>query len=138
MRTSYLLLTALVALFVFACTQRRSGESTVDEQRLTNGKAVYDAQCAVCHMADGNGTAPMNPPLIRTSFVLGDEKELISIVLNGMSGIEVDGQTYKNVMPSFAFLSDDEIADVLTYVRTSFGNDAGAVHASAVTEVRGR
>jgi len=101
---------------------------------LANGKKVYTKYCLACHMADGGGVQNMNPPLINTSYVLGNQTKLIKIILNGMSeGVEIDGETYTNIMPPHNFLTDQEVADVLTYVRNSFGNKAAPIK---VTEVK--
>lgn len=104
---------------------------------VTRGKKVYDTYCLPCHLADGGGVPRMNPPLIKTVYVLGDKKRLVGIVLNGMDEpLEIDGETYSNVMAPHEFLKDQEIADVLTYVRNSFGNKASAVTAEEVKTVR--
>ena len=78
----------------------------------------------------------MNPTLIQTKFVLGDKPTLIKIVLNGLSGVEIDGDKYNGVMAPHPDLSDQQIADVLTYVRNSFGNKASAVTAAQVKAIR--
>ena len=79
----------------------------------------------------------MNPPLTATEYVLGDKDRLIGIVLNGMQDpIEINGETYQNIMASHAFLSDQQIADVLTYVRQSFGNNASPVTVEEVATRR--
>ena len=79
----------------------------------------------------------MNPPLVKTTYVLGDKTELIKILLNGFNkNVDINGSTYSNVMASHDFLKDQEIADVLTYVRNSFGNKADAVTADEVKGVR--
>lgn len=103
---------------------------------LIAGKTVYDTNCISCHLADGGGVSNLNAPLIKTSFVLGSKPALINIVLKGMKDVEIDGETYSNVMPSHDFLTDKQIADVLTYVRNNFGNKASAVTATEVTAVR--
>ncbi len=103
---------------------------------LARGKTVYTQNCLTCHMADGYGVDGMNPPLIKTSYVLGDKTRLTKIILNGMQGQDVEGEPYNNVMPAHAFLTDQQIADVLTYVRNSFGNKASAVQALEVKAVR--
>lgn len=101
------------------------------------GKKVYDLYCLACHQADGGGVPRMNPPLTKTSYVLGDKKALINIVLKGLDEpIEINGETYTNVMAPHDFLKDQEIADVLTYVRNSFGNKASLVSAAEVKVVR--
>lgn len=90
-----------------------------------------------CHQADGGGVPNMNPPLINTKYVTGDKKRLIGIVLKGLTGgVEVDGYDYNNPMAPHNYLKDQEIADVLTYVRNSFGNKATAVTAAEVKAVR--
>ena len=79
----------------------------------------------------------MNPPLAGTEYVLGEKERLIKVVLQGLNEpIEIKGEIYQNVMASHAFLSDQQIADVLTFVRQSFGNDAPAINADEVKEVR--
>jgi mono/diheme cytochrome c family protein len=108
---------------------------------MERGKQVYDLVCLACHQADGGGMPPMNPPLIKTKWVLGNKKELIKIVLKGLKGgeIEINGETFNNPMPAQeAVLNDQQIADVLTYVRNSFGNKASAVTVAEVKAVRGK
>jgi len=88
---------------------------------------------------DGGGVQNMNPPLTKTKWVLGDKAQLIQIVLKGLStGVEIDGHSNYNVMASHADLSDLQIADVLTYVRNSFGNKAKAVTEAEVRAVRAK
>ena len=103
---------------------------------ITRGKQVYLQQCLACHQADALGVSGMNPPLVKTKFVLGDKPTLVKIVLNGMTGIEVEGEDYPGVMAPHSDLTDQQIADVLTYVRNSFGNKATAVTAVQVKTVR--
>jgi mono/diheme cytochrome c family protein len=104
---------------------------------IANGKVVYTQNCSTCHQVDGHGVPNMNPPLIQTSYVLGDKTKLIKIVLNGFNeDVEINGNNYSNTMPSHDFLKDQEIADVLTYVRNSFGNKASAVSVAMVKSLR--
>jgi mono/diheme cytochrome c family protein len=121
-----------------ACTKKGSAESesSVPDEVMTSGEIVYKQYCLTCHLANGGGAPPMNPPLIKTSFVLGDEKTLIGIVLNGMSNTAVDGERYRNAMPGFPQLTDKQVADVLTYVRSSFGNEGTGISETLVTEIR--
>jgi glucose/arabinose dehydrogenase/cytochrome c5 len=102
------------------------------------GKAVYMQTCVTCHQPDGGGVGNLNPPLIKTSYVLGDKARLINVVLKGMSQKPVDGETYSNVMPPFNYLTDKQVADVLTYVRSSFGNKASAVTEAEVKKARAK
>lgn len=111
--------------------------SAAANSSAANGLKVYTQICISCHQADGGGVPRMNPPLIKTTYVLGDKTRLIKIVLNGFKeDVEINGDTYSNVMPSFSYLKDQEIADVLTYVRSNFGNKATAVSLKQVTATR--
>ena len=104
---------------------------------IERGKKVYENTCLACHQVNGSGVPGMNPPLKKTNWVLGDKKTLIGIVLKGLDKeIEVNGETYSNTMPSFAMLSDKEIADVLTYVRNNFGNKASQITEADVKKLR--
>ncbi|NJN28222.1 MAG: cytochrome c [Cyclobacteriaceae bacterium] len=95
--------------------------------------------CLPCHMSNGTGAPGMNPPLIGTEWVLGDKERLINVVLKGLNEpIEIQGEIYQNVMAPHAFLSDQQIADVLTYVRQSFGNNASEILPEEVEVVRGK
>jgi len=80
---------------------------------LARGKQVYLEQCLACHQADALGVSGMNPPLVKTKFVLGDKNTLVKIVLNGMKGIEVEGEDYHGVMAPHSDLTDQQIADEL-------------------------
>ncbi len=101
------------------------------------GKAVYTQYCLTCHQADGTGVQNMHPPLTPGSWVGNDPNELIAIMMKGLSGkIEVNGEVYKNFMPSHAQLTDEQLADVLSYIRSSFGNNFEPVTPEMVKKVR--
>ncbi len=103
----------------------------------SDGQLIYKKYCLTCHQADGGGVPRMNPPLIKTSYVLGEKARIIKILLNGFNEqADIDGESYSNVMPSMDFLKDKEIADVLTYVRSNFSNKASAVKVAEVTKLR--
>ncbi len=102
-----------------------------------DGKQLYGAKCAACHQATGLGVAGVFPPLAGAEWVVGSEKVLISILLHGLQGeIVVKGNTYKGVMPAFGTLADAEIAAVLTYIRSEWGNQASPITADAVKAQR--
>ena len=104
---------------------------------VTRGKLIYAKQCLSCHQIDGAGVPRLNPPLINTTYVLGDKATIIKIVLNGFKeDVEINGQTYSNIMPPHNTMNDQEIADVLTYVRKSFGNKAGVITVADVKKTR--
>lgn len=106
---------------------------------IARGKTVYQQQCMSCHQVDGTGVMNMNPPLVKTTYVLGAKAALIKIVLEGLTTpLTIDDNDYHNVMPPHTTMTDQQIADVLTYVRHSFGNMATAVTAADVKAVRVR
>ena len=107
---------------------------------MQRGQVVYNNVCISCHQADGQGMQRMNPTLVKTKWVLGDKKALSRIVLFGLKGGEIiiDGDDFHNPMPGLAnLLKDEQIADVLTYVRNSFGNKASVVTVEDVKQARG-
>jgi mono/diheme cytochrome c family protein len=124
----------IAMLVLFVSTASWAQKATKDA--IQKGKLVFEQNCLVCHQVDGSGVPHLNPPLIKTSFVLGDKKKLIGIVLKGLSDVEIDGESYSNPMPSMNFLSDDDIANVLTYVRNSFTNKGSAVTPAEVKAAR--
>lgn len=104
-----------------------------------SGKVVYETYCLPCHQANAKGVSGLNPPLTQTEWVLGDKVRLIGIVLNGFSEeVEIKGNYYSNPMPAHNHLTDQQIADVLTFVRSNFGNKAPAIQANEVAEVRAK
>ena len=107
---------------------------------VDRGKAVYTLQCLACHQVDGGGVPHLNAPLDAATLVVSKNKErLIRIVLKGMSdNVELDGEYYSNKMAPHSDLTDQQIADVLTYVRNSWTNKASAVTPVEVKTVRAK
>jgi mono/diheme cytochrome c family protein len=88
---------------------------------------------------DALGVSGMTPPLVKTKWILGDKTVLVQIVMKGLTGeIEIDGDTFHNVMAPHSELTNQQIADVLTYVRKSFGNKATAITAVEVRAIRAK
>lgn len=133
---------------LLAMEKRKSSLSirTPDETRENlavgiafEGEKIYSTYCVSCHQSDGEGDRARFPPLRGSEWVNGDKDRLISVVLNGLSGpIMVKGQSFSGVMPGNDFLTDDQIAKVLTYIRSSFENNSGAILEKEVTRVRRR
>ncbi len=114
----------------------KAGGDTL-EARIARGKAVYMGTCSTCHQLEGQGLSGVFPPLAKSDFLMADKARSIQVVLAGLSGkITVNGKEYSNVMPPLANFTDHEIADVLTYVRNSFGNKGEAVTDAEVAKVR--
>jgi mono/diheme cytochrome c family protein len=103
-----------------------------------DGAQIFAAQCVACHQATGAGLPGVFPPLAGSEWVLAKETLPVNILLHGISGkLTVKGASYNGQMPAFgAKLNDNEIAAVLSYVRTSFGNSAGKIDAAAVKAAR--
>lgn len=101
------------------------------------GQQVYTANCASCHQGTGQGVPGAFPPLAGSEYTNGDATKHIQIVLNGLTGpVTVSGKQYNGAMPPWKQLSDDEIASVITYERTSWGNHGGAVTAAQIKAQR--
>ncbi len=141
MRQISLLIITMMALMSFQTTNKSKAKPKLPENIATvieRGKAVYIQHCLSCHQVDGGGVPHLNAPLDGATDVVGNDKaKIIRIVLKGMSDrIELDGEYYSNNMASHKELSDQQIADVLTYIRNSWTNKASSVSASEVKQVR--
>ena len=123
-----------ISILLFSCLV-----SMAQTKKTTaSGKDIYAKYCLTCHQQNGTGVPNLNPPLIKTSFVLGDKATLITWVHSGSAEekVPIDGKYYNNNMPPQSFLKDEEMAAVLTYIRTNFGNKASVVTADDVKKVR--
>jgi mono/diheme cytochrome c family protein len=103
-------------------------------QNLINGKKLFETRCLACHQSDGGGVPNMNPPLDGSSNVNGkDIARLVKIVKNGYDErIALDGMYYSNAMAANLDFTDQQIADVLTYIRTSWSNKASKISLAQV------
>ena len=106
--------------------------------QLEDGQEIYMTRCLSCHMTNGEGVPGVFPPLANSEHVTGDKGVLIRMILQGLSGeIVVNGTTYSGMMPPWGgFLNDEQVAQVLTYVRSNFGNEADAVTTEEVASIR--
>ncbi|SHG30287.1 Glucose/arabinose dehydrogenase, beta-propeller fold [Fodinibius roseus] len=108
-------------------------------ENLSEGALIYQKHCASCHMPAGGGIHGTFPPLKGSSAVTGDKEALIRTVLTGkVEPAAEDDREYAESMPAFDFLSDSEIARILTYIRTELGNDVSEITPGEVEEVRNR
>lgn len=107
------------------------------EDRMRMGATVFAANCLACHQADGKGIPGAFPPLAKSDYLMADKARAISTVVNGLEGkVTVNGVEYNSIMPKL-LLSDDDVANVLTYVRNSWGNQSDAVTPAEVLAARG-
>jgi mono/diheme cytochrome c family protein len=112
-------------------------KDNVNTSKIAAGGKLYNTYCATCHQSDGKGDGTRFPPLENSEYVKGDRRRLISIVLNGLSGpITVNGVGYNEVMPPNSYLSNDQIALILTYVRANFKNNLTGIQPEEVARVR--
>ena len=122
----------IVVLFIIGCS-----DESISQKTMEKGKKIYNTYCLSCHMEDAMGVPRLNPPLAGSELLLKEKTKPIRIVLRGSE--ELKGETdseYTNTMMGLGTLSDQEIADVLTYARNSFGNKAPKINESDVTNER--
>jgi mono/diheme cytochrome c family protein len=107
------------------------------DEQMKRGLAVYSRTCIACHQPTGKGLPPVFPSIAETPIVVGNPELPIKFILQGLMGpITVGGTTFNSMMPPVPGVSDGDIADVLTYVRQSFGNKGNPVTADQVKAVR--
>ena len=106
------------------------------EEKIEMGRKIFSTICAACHQPTGRGVPNVFPPLAGSDFLNADKSRAIKIVINGRQGdIVVNGQKFNNSMPKFP-LTDQDIANVLTFVYSSFGNSGIDVSADEVARLR--
>ena len=136
MKRTYILFAAL-ALFVSSFAFKE--QSSELKESMKRGKDVYDGAglCTVCHMPEGQGMTGAFPPLAKSDYLMADLDRSIKIVIEGLSDeIEVNGVKYNGAMQPSG-LDDKDIADVLNYVRNSWGNEGDKMVTEAmVAKVR--
>ncbi len=124
------------ATAVHAAEVASAGQSL--EQRMTAGRKVYQNVCQACHGPEGKGLPGAFPPVANSDWIAQNPDQLIGAILNGLSGpIVVNGQNYNAVMPPMAYLSDEDVANVLTLVLNSWDNPGGEIQPAQVAQVRG-
>ena len=128
----------LVFLFIAGASAQSSIKLVVAS--AARGKTVYLQRCMVCHQADGGGVPKLNAPLDASSAVNGsDVSKLIKYIVKGFADrVEIDGELYSNAMPAAADLTDQQIADVLTFIRSNWSNKAGPVTTLQVKQTRSK
>jgi mono/diheme cytochrome c family protein len=103
-----------------------------------DGAEIYMTRCMSCHQMNGRGVPGVFPSLDGVEWVTGDKGRLIRIVMNGLTGeITVGDETYSGAMPPWnSFLDDEQMAGLLTYLRSTWSNDASEVTSAEVASVR--
>jgi nitrite reductase (NO-forming) len=107
------------------------------EQQVQAGSVLFKGTCSTCHQPNGEGLANVFPPLARSDFLAKTPQRAVEIVLNGLTGpVTVNGAQYNSVMPPMSQLNDDEVANILTYVLSNWGNNGPQITAKQVADVR--
>ena len=105
--------------------------------QIAKGKGVYMQTCFVCHQPNGEGVPGQIPPLAKSDYLMADPIRAARGVVQGQSGeMTVNGKKYNGTMIPLNYLSDEDVANVVTYVLNSFGNAGGAVKPEEVRRIR--
>lgn len=114
-------------------------KDNLDMRIASAGERTYKVYCATCHQKNGKGDGDRFPPLNGSEWVVGDKARLIDFIINGLEGpIIVKGKNFNSTMPKHDFLSDVDIAQTLTYIRSNFNNNSVAVSEKEVARVRSK
>jgi nitrite reductase (NO-forming) len=125
-----------LAAVTAAAQAATTGALTVEEQ-IKAGQALFAGTCSTCHQSNGAGLPGVFPPLAKSDWLAANPKRAIDVVLGGLTGpIKVNGSDYNSVMPPMSQLTDDEVANILTYVTGSWGNGGGKITKAEVAERR--
>lgn len=142
-KTSLLLLCC--SLVLLSCGGSSSSKESTSErldsrdkirlkQYSVQGGKLYATYCSSCHQADGKGLASLYPPLAESDYLLEDFARAACIVKNGLSEeIIVNGVSYNQMMPGNP-ITNLEIAEILTFVSNSWGNEAGLISVKDVNK----
>ena len=101
------------------------------------GKTIYAKTCVACHQANGQGIPNAFPPLAKSDYIAADKLRLAKVILHGLQGpVKVNGVDYNSIMPPMSQLTDDEVANISTYVLNSWGNPGGKISKEEAAEIR--
>jgi nitrite reductase (NO-forming) len=123
---------------VQAAAQSAAAGTLSLEQQIAAGKSLYAGTCSVCHQDSGAGLPGVFPPLAKSDWLASkSDEDVIRVVLGGLTGpVKVNGQDYNSVMPPMSQLTDDEVANILTFVKNSWDNGGGRIDTATVTALR--
>jgi nitrite reductase (NO-forming) len=121
---------------VSKATQSAAAGTLSIEEQTKAGAALFNGTCSVCHQPNGEGLANVFPPLAKSDFLI-DLRRAATVVVHGLSGkVSVNGKEFNSVMPPMNQLSDDEVANIITYVANSWGNPGGRLSSADVKAIR--
>lgn len=111
-------------------------KQNISPEKIAKGRLIYNQHCAACHQASGEGVKGVFPPLVKSDFIKLNRQKAISAISNGLDGeIIVNGQQYDGSMPNLG-LSEEDAANVASFVFNSFGNSAGDVTSEDISKAR--
>jgi nitrite reductase (NO-forming) len=125
-----------LAAVAVAATAQKTGALTTEDQ-VKAGQALFAGTCSTCHQGNGQGMEGVFPPLAKSSVLAATPKRIVDIMLHGLNGpITVNGKDFNSTMPPMTQLTDDEVANIGTYVLNSWGNPGGRISKEEVAERR--
>jgi nitrite reductase (NO-forming) len=125
-----------MAAVATAAASAKTGELTLQEQ-IDAGKALFTGTCSTCHQPEGQGMEGVFPPLAKSDYIAADPKRVATSILHGLVGpVTVNGKDYNSNMPPMSQLTDDEVANISTYVLNSWGNPGGRVTKEEAAAIR--
>jgi mono/diheme cytochrome c family protein len=134
MKLLFLIVIAFTSFSFFSFQQKQKFNL---KESIKRGSDIYLMQCLQCHQENGEGLEGVYPPLAKSDYMMADKKRSITQTLKGLTGeIKVNGKIYNGEMAAFETLTDEEISDVLNYVRNSWGNKSTALTPSEVKVLR--
>ncbi len=139
-----------VSFFIFlifiGCSPVQNNEtfknlSTEDQHKyqkyIIQGRDLYKANCASCHQANGKGVKKLIPPLAGSDYLKSNQEKSVRLIKNGATtSIQVNGISYLPTMPAHTHLSSLEIAEIMTYINNSWGNEYGFVDGKMVSDIK--
>lgn len=135
LRLAPVLAAASLSLALAACGGGTAGDGAPPVQ-ASPGARLYMQHCIACHQRNGEGVPGVQPALAGTPVTIGDPAELAAWVMYNQRPATLPAGKYRGVMPQFAYLSDTDLAALLTHVRTNFGNSASPVTPDQIAQVR--
>jgi nitrite reductase (NO-forming) len=125
-----------LAAVTTAAVAATTGDLTVDQQ-IDAGQALFAGTCSTCHQADGRGLEGIFPPLAKSDWLAKDRLRVPTAILRGVQGkVVVNGKEYNSIMPPMSQLTDDEVANIATYVLNSWDNPGGRVTKAEAAGIR--
>lgn len=126
----------LMALVLAAAGANAQKITPALQQSIDSGKELYMIYCQSCHMEQGEGLEGVFPPVAKSDYLMADKTRAIRLIINGISGpMKVNKVAYDGEMQGYP-LSDKEVADVINFIRNSFGNKGGSTTTEEVAAAR--